>query len=97
MQKSSKTILTLIFALVVLWIGYRLLFPPPVSDDRQIRNQIAGSISAAQDKNVSGIMAPVSDSFVDSNGYNSQQLRLMLSQSIHDYRSITVTPSNLTV
>ena len=97
MKKSSKNLLLLVAVLLVVLAAYRVLFPPALPDDQQIRNEIAAAVIAAQNKDVPGLTRPLSDQFQDGNGYTVDQLRYMLGRNIRTFESISVTTSSVEV
>jgi hypothetical protein len=99
MHTSSKLALGIVAVIVAGLIGYHLLFPPIPSDQQQIRSDIQSAAQAAQNRNISGIMAVISDHYVDDNGLTSESLQIFLARALRDAQSVTITmsPSDIAI
>jgi len=90
MRDSSKRALAVVALTIVALIAYRLLFPPLPSDQQQILTDIQSAVQAAEAKNTGGVMAIISDHYVDDNGLTNEALRVYLARAIRDTRSISI-------
>ena len=90
MRDNSKRALGVAALTIVAMIAYRLLFPPLPSDHQQILTDIQSAVQAVEARNLGGVMAIISDHYVDDNGLTNEALRVYLARAIRETRSVTI-------
>jgi ketosteroid isomerase-like protein len=97
MQQSSKIILSVIAAIVLVLIGLKLSAPNSVSDTEQIDQQLITAANSACNRDVEGIMTVFSDGYQDSDGNNPERMNMMLRREFSNVQNVTVSLSTINV